>query len=292
MAAHRTDISFGSCSGNLRLHAQIQGPEHAPFTVLCLHGLTRNLADFGSLAALLSARYRVLTADQRGRGKSQRDPHTTNYHPGTYASDMFALLDHLAIDRVAVIGTSMGGIVAMLMGAAQPARLRGIVLNDIGPQVPVAGLQRLRSSLNASTPVTTWSEASREARRVNEIAFPDYGDADWDAFARRIYVEDPSGRPVAAFDPAILAGLNAADPSAAPNLWPQWQRLKFIPILAIRGALSDILSAEILASMAAQHPNLRAITLANRGHAPMLDEPAAVAAIGEFLQGLEATQAR
>jgi pimeloyl-ACP methyl ester carboxylesterase len=291
MAAHRTDISFASCSGNLRLHAQIQGPEHAPFTVLCLHGLTRNLADFGSLAALLSARYRVLTADQRGRGKSQRDPHTPNYHPGTYASDMFALLDHLAIDRVAVIGTSMGGIMAMIMGAAQPARLRGIVLNDIGPQVPVAGLQRLRSSLNRSTPVTTWSEASLHARRVNEIAFPDYGDADWDAFARRIYVEDPSGCPVAAFDPAILAGLNATNPSAvAPNLWLQWQQLKSIPILAIRGALSDILSAEILASMAAQHPNLRAITLANRGHAPMLDEPDAVAAINEFLQRLETIQ--
>jgi pimeloyl-ACP methyl ester carboxylesterase len=209
VAAHRTDISFARCSGNLRLHAQIQGPEHAPLTVLCLHGLTRNLADFGSLAALLSARYRVLSADQRGRGKSQRDPHT-----------------------------------------AQPARLRGIVLNDIGPQVPVAGLQRLRSSLKGSTPVTTWSEASLQARRVNEIAFPDYGDAAWDAFVRRIYVEDPSGCPVPAVDPAILAGLNATDPSAvAPNLWSQWQHLKSIPILAIRGALSDILSAEILASM-------------------------------------------
>jgi pimeloyl-ACP methyl ester carboxylesterase len=290
MAAHRTDISFASCGGNLRLHAQIQGPEHAPLTVLCLHGLTRNLADFDALAAILSARYRVLTADQRGRGKSQRDPHTPNYHPATYASDMFALLDHLAIDRVAVIGTSMGGIMAMMMGAAQPARVRGIVLNDIGPQVPVAGLHRLRSSLNGSIPVATWSEASLQARRVNEIAFPDYGDADWDAFARRIYVEDPSGRPIAAFDPAILAGLNAADPSAAPNLWPQWQHLKSISILAIRGALSDILSAEILASMAAQHPNLRAITVANRGHAPMLDEPAAVAAIDEFLHSLETIQ--
>jgi len=291
MAARGTDLSFASSSGNLRLHAQLQGPEHAPLTVLCLHGLTRNSADFGSLAVHLSARYRVLTADQRGRGKSERDPHTSNYHPGTYASDMLALLDYLAIDRVAVIGTSMGGIMAMIMGASQPARLRGIVLNDIGPQVPVAGLQRLRSSLNGTTPVTSWNEASLQARRANEMAFPDYGDADWDAFARRIYVEAPTGCPVAAFDPAILAALSAADPSAvAPDLWPQWQRLKSIPILAIRGALSDILSAEILASMAAQHPNLRAIAVANRGHAPMLDEPVAVAAIDEFLQSLETIQ--
>jgi pimeloyl-ACP methyl ester carboxylesterase len=288
MTAHRTDVSFSSSSGNLRLHAEVQGPENAPLTVLCLHGLTRNVADFAFLAAHLSVRYRVITADQRGRGKSQWDPRTVNYRPVTYVADMFALLDHLAIDRVVVIGTSMGGIMAIIMGATQPARLQGIVLNDIGPEVSVSGLWRLRNSLNDRIPATTWAEASLQAKRLNEIAFPDYGEADWDAFARRIYVEDPSGRPVAAFDPAILEGLNQTDLSAVPpNLWLQWQQLKSIPILAIRGALSDMISAEILASMAAQHPSLQAVTIANRGHAPMLDEPAAVAAINEFLQRLE-----
>jgi pimeloyl-ACP methyl ester carboxylesterase len=288
MTAHRTVVSFPSSGGNLRLHAEVQGPENAPLTVLCLHGLTRNIADFAFLAAHLSGRYRVVTADQRGRGQSQWDPQTANYRPGTYVADMFALLDHLAIDRMAVIGTSMGGIMAMIMGATQPARLQGIVLNDIGPEVPVAGLRRLRGALNDRTPATTWAEAALQAKRLNEHAFPDYGEADWDAFARRTYVEDLSGRPVAAFDPAILEGLNATDLSAVPaDLWPQWQRLKSIPILAIRGALSDIISAEILASMAAQHPSLQAVTIANRGHAPMLDEPAAVAAIDEFLQRLE-----
>jgi pimeloyl-ACP methyl ester carboxylesterase len=288
MASPRTDLSFTSADGNLRLHAQVQGPENAPLTVLCLHGLTRNVADFGVIAERLSARYRVIAADQRGRGKSQWDPQIANYRPSTYVADMFALLDHLAIERVAVIGTSMGGIMAMIMGAMQPRRLQGIVLNDIGPEVSAAGLQRLRHSLNDRTPASTWAEASVQAKRLNGMAFPDYRDADWDAFARRTYVQDPAGRPVPAFDPAILNGLNETSPSAVPaDLWSQWRQLAPIPMLAIRGALSDIITAETLESMAARHPNLRTVTLVNRGHAPMLDEPEAVAAIEEFLKRLE-----
>jgi pimeloyl-ACP methyl ester carboxylesterase len=281
----RADLSFSSTGGSLRLHAEVRGPKDAPLTVLCLHGLTRNVADFGFIAEHLSARYRVLAADQRGRGKSQWDPQTANYRPTTYVADMFGLLDQLAIERVAVIGTSMGGIMAMLMGAMQPRRLQGIVLNDIGPEVPVAGLARLRRSLNERTPANTWAEASLQTRRLNEMDFPDYGEADWDAFARRTYVQGPAGRPVPAFDPAILNGLRATDPSTVPpDMWASWRQLGAIPILAIRGALSDILSAETLVSMSERHPNLTALTLPNRGHAPMLDEPAAVAAIDEFLR--------
>jgi pimeloyl-ACP methyl ester carboxylesterase len=288
MPGLRMDLSFTSAGGNLRLHAQVQGPENAPLTVLCLHGLTRNVADFGFIAEHLSARYRVIAADQRGRGKSQWDPQIANYRPTTYVADMFALLDHLAIERLVVIGTSMGGIMAMIMGAMQPRRLQGIVLNDIGPEISAAALQRLRHSLNDRMPVSTWAEASVQARRLNGMAFPDYRDADWDAFARRTYVQDPAGRPVPAFDPAILHGLNETAPSAVPpDLWLQWRQLAPIPMRAIRGALSDIITAETLEAMAARHPNLRTVTLANRGHAPMLDEPAAVAAIEEFLRCLE-----
>jgi pimeloyl-ACP methyl ester carboxylesterase len=284
----RADLSFSSADGTVALHAEVRGPTSAPLTVLCLHGLTRNIADFEFIAGHLSARYRVIAADQRGRGKSQRDPKSANYRPTTYVADMFGLLDHLAIERVAVIGTSMGGIMAMLMGAMQPRRVQGIVLNDIGPEVPMAGMARLRRSLNERAPAETWADASLQARRLNEMHFPDYGDADWDAFARRTYLQDSSGRPVPAFDPAILDGLNAIDPSAVPpNLWAPWRQLGAIPILAIRGARSDILSAETLESMGARHSNLTALTLPHRGHAPMLDEPEAVAAIDDFLGRLE-----
>jgi len=284
----KRSIEFTSAGGNLKLHAEQQGADNAPVSVLCLHGLTRNSSDFEFLAPHLSSRYRVITADQRGRGKSAWDPDSARYHPGTYVADMFVLLDRLAIERVVLIGTSMGGLMAMIMGAMRPSRIQGMVLNDIGPEVPATGLQRLRTTLGERNAPATWPEASEQAKRMNSIAFPDYGAADWDAFARRTYAEDSSGRPVRAFDPAILKGLENTDPTAVPpDLWSLWPQLKSLPILAIRGALSDIISVEILASMAARHPNLQTVTVPNRGHAPMLDEPIAVAAIDTFLSHFE-----
>jgi pimeloyl-ACP methyl ester carboxylesterase len=287
MAAMRTPIEFPSADGTLRLYAETCGPADAPLTILCLHGLTRNGADFGALAAHLSARYRVITADQRGRGKSQWDPNPANYQPATYVGDMFHLLDRLQIARVVLIGTSMGGIMSMIMAATQPARVHAIILNDIGPEVPNSGLRRLRDSLNAPAHIATWHDAAHQVQRVNGLAFPDYDAADWEAFARRTYAEDPSGHPIAAYDLSILNGLNEADLSAVPpNLWSLWAQLGSIPTLAIRGELSDILSADILASMAARHSSLITVGVPNRGHAPMLDEHAAVSAIHAFLDGL------
>jgi pimeloyl-ACP methyl ester carboxylesterase len=283
----RTPIHYRSADGTLELYAEDRGNSDARLSVLCMHGLTRNSKDFGALVDHLSARYRVVSVDQRGRGRSQWDANVSNYQPAVYAQDMFKLLDHLGIDRAVLVGTSMGGLIAMTMAAMQPRRLRGIVLNDIGPEVPTQGLKRLRDSLVAPTQISSWSDAARQAQRVNGLAFPDYGAEDWLAFAERTYTEDESGRPVAAYDRAILNGLINADLSVVPaNLWSLWAQLGSIPLLAIRGGLSDILSAEILQRMAASHPRMTALTLANRGHAPMLDEPAAVAAIDTFLDGL------
>lgn len=289
MAMTRTPIEYRSADGGLRLYAEECGPTNAPLTVLCLHGLTRNGRDFGALVDHLSANYRVITADQRGRGKSQWDPNPDNYRIPVYAKDVTALLDHLAISKVALIGTSMGGLISMVLGASQPARVHGIVLNDIGPEVMPTGLKRLRESLSTPVNVSTWAEAAQQAKRVNGNAFPDYGEADWVAFARRTYSEDPSGRPVPAYDRAILAGLNQpSDPAAVtPTMWPLWTQLAAIPMLAIRGGLSDLLSAATLDHMAARHPNLITLTLPDRGHAPMLDEPPAVAAIDRFLTSLQ-----
>jgi len=282
-----TAIENFSDDGSLRLHAEERGPADARLTVLCLHGLTRNSLDFTDLAAHLGTRYRVISADQRGRGRSQRDPNPVNYQPAVYARDMFKLLDQLKIGRVALVGTSMGGIMSILMAAEQPTRIQGIVLNDIGPEVPNTGLARLRDSLSTPAHISNWQDAARQARRVNGLAFPDYTERDWDAFARRTYIEDSSGKPVAAFDPSILDGLRNADLSAVPaNLWSLWAQLAHIPILTIRGSLSDILPAETLQRMALRHPHFTAVNIANRGHAPMLNEPEALAAIDRFLGGL------
>lgn len=284
----RTPVNYYSADGTLRLHAEECGPRNAPLTVLCLHGLTRNGLDFGALVEHLSTDYRVITADQRGRGQSQWDPDPEHYQVPVYAKDMACLLDRLQLARVVLIGTSMGGLISMILGASQPARVQGIVLNDVGPEVPAAGIRRLRELLNTPAQVFTWSDAAQRAKRINGHAFPDYGQSDWDAFARRTYAADATGRPIPAYDPAILRGLNqTAEPDAAtPTFWPLWTQLASIPMLAIRGEMSDILSAEILEKMTAHHPNLIALTLPNRGHAPMLDEPAAVAAIDRFLEGL------
>jgi pimeloyl-ACP methyl ester carboxylesterase len=279
-------LEYQSADGTLTLHAEQFDPGQAPLTVLCLHGLTRNGRDFDSLAAHLSGRYRVVIADQRGRGLSAWDPSPENYQIPVYVKDMTLLLERLDIDQVVLIGTSMGGLISMMLGAALPSRVRGIVLNDIGPEVPASGLERLRQSLTMKADVRTWAEAAAQARRLNGPAFPDYGEEQWQAFARRIY-RDESGRPVPAYDPAILAGLAPPDAPVAPTLWPLWTQLQALPMLVIRGGLSDILSAEILARMAATHPHLTALTLPHRGHAPMLDEPAAVAAIDAFLKELE-----
>jgi len=282
-------VTYESADGGLTLHAEQFGADGAPLTLLCLHGLTRNGRDFESLVAHLSGRYRIITADQRGRGLSAWDPDSAHYQVPVYAKDMVHLLDRLEIEQVVLIGTSMGGIISMVLGATLLGRVRGIVLNDIGPEVPATGLTRLRQSLSMRADVRTWTDAADQARRVNGQAFPDYADAQWLAFARRIYRDDGSGRPVLDYDPAILAGLTQpADSNAvAPTLWPLWTQLHSIPMLVIRGELSDILSAEILERMAATHPHLTALTLPHRGHAPMLDEPAAVAAIDTFLQELE-----
>ena len=283
-----TPVEFSSADGTVRLHAGTAGPVDAPLTLLCLHGLTRNGADFGALVDRLSPRYRIVTADQRGRGRSQWDPDTAHYQPATYVGDMFHLLDRLAIERAVLIGTSMGGMMSMMMAATQPARIQALVLNDIGPEVPNSGLERLRKSLASPARIRSWDDAAAQAKRVNGAAFPDYEAGDWLAFARRTYADHSPGPPVLACDLRILEGLNAADLTAVPaNLWSIWDRLAPIPTLVIRGELSDILSAEIVAAMAARHPNLITVNVRNRGHAPMLDEPEAVSAIDAFLERLQ-----
>jgi pimeloyl-ACP methyl ester carboxylesterase len=282
-------LTYESADGALRMHAEEFGSRGAPLAVLCLHGLTRNSRDFDALVAHLAGRYRVITADQRGRGRSAWDPDSDNYRIAVYAKDMSHLLDRLGLQKVVLVGTSMGGLISMMLGTMLPERVRGIVLNDIGPEVPPAGIARLRQSLSLTADVRNWSEAAAHARRINGPAFPDYGDADWLAFAHRVYRDDGSGRPMPAYDPAILKNfMQPADPvAAAQTLWPLWAQLHGIPCLAIRGGLSDILSAQVLERMVATHPRITAVTLPDRGHAPMLDEPAAVSAIDEFLKALE-----
>ncbi len=279
------EIAFAAADQSLMLYARsYPGPEP---TILMLHGLTRNASDFDGLAAHVRGRYRLVVPDQRGRGKSDWDSNPANYAPATYCADMLHLIDELKLDRPIIIGTSMGGLMAMIMATMRPNGFRALVLNDVGPQIEQAGLDRIASYVGASEVIANWEDAAAYCRRINGYAFPDYDDPQWDAFARRVFLENDAGVPVLAHDPAIAAGLSAASPTAVPpDMWTMWQGLTDVPILAVRGALSDILSAQTLQRMADLHPAMQSVTVSNVGHAPMLDEPEALAAINAFLAAL------
>ena len=275
---------YRSADGRLTLFARDYPGEGAP--LLLMHGLTRNSADFEPLAAHLAGKYRLIVADQRGRGLSEHDPDPAHYRPDVYAADMWALLDSLEIGKAGLIGTSMGGLMAMIMGAVDAARVSVIVLNDVGPEIMAEGLERIRSYVGGGGGVLRdWREAADRCAAINGQAFPDFVRADWLIFARRTCTERPDGGIAFAYDPAISSSVQGPEPATVPpDLWPLWDMLSDIPILLIRGALSDLLSPETAATMARRHGGaFTRVDIANRGHAPMLDEPAAVAAITDFL---------
>jgi pimeloyl-ACP methyl ester carboxylesterase len=253
--------------------------------VLCLPGLTRNSRDFEALAPHLATRYRVVCPDLRGRGYSARDPVWQNYQPATYIADLSGLLRALGVKRAAIVGTSLGGLLAMIMASVAPAAVAGVVLNDIGPEVDPAGVARIRGYAGQLPPVRNWDEAAAQLRQVFGSAWPDLPAARWAELARRSYREDPSGTPVLDCDPGVGAAMRAA-PAEPADLWPVYAALKAVPTLAIRGALSDILSVATFERMQREKPDLERLTVAGRGHVPLLDEPECLAAIDAFLARL------
>jgi len=253
--------------------------------ILCLPGLTRNSRDFEVLAPHLAERYRVICPDLRGRGFSQRDPQWRNYHPGTYLDDIGRLMEVFGLERVAVIGTSLGGLLAMLLAAGQPGRVAGIVLNDIGPEADHRGIERIRAYAGRLPPVRTWDEATAQFREVNGQTLPGLSDRQWAVIARRCYREDASGVPVLDCDPMIGEAIRAA-PAMPQGLWPVFAQIGAVPMLVVRGELSDILSVEILERMRREKSDLESLTVAGRGHVPLLDEPEVLPAIDRFLARL------
>ena len=273
---------FESRDGLRLFYRDYPGPTLAGVTALCLHGLTRNSRDFENLAPRLARSRRVLCLDLRGRGRSARDPQASRYVPPVYAQDVLELLDAARLERVAVIGTSLGGLVALLLAALRPPSIAAVVLNDIGPVVDPAGLARIAGYVGTSFEVASWDAAAEATRALNEAFFPEFERADWLRFARRTYREDADAKLRPDYDPAI-ADATRTGGAVPPDLWALWSALAPIPTLAIRGALSDILSESTLTEMSRSKPDLEILRVANRGHAPTLDEPECVAAIETFL---------
>ena len=271
----------------LRLYARdyAGAAGEAKLPVIAIHGLTRNSADFAAVAPMISATgRRVLAVDVRGRARSDRAADPMTYQPVQYARDMLALMDQAGIARAAFLGTSMGGLITMALTAIAPDRIAAAILNDVGPEVSLVGLTRIAAYAGQPVDTPTWDDAVAYVRKHNAIALPHYTDADWDAFARRVFREGPDG-PVLDYDPDIAVPIRAAGQAAlVPDLWGDFERLATgRPTLLIRGATSDLLDAEIAGRMRARAPEMGYVEVPDVGHAPMLDEPTAEAAILAFL---------
>jgi pimeloyl-ACP methyl ester carboxylesterase len=286
MTADVTGRFFNSADG-LRLYYQDYAPAAAQpkLPVLCLPGLTRNSRDFEHVARRLQRDRRVLSADLRGRGRSQHDPHWQNYHPGTYLGDIALLLQDAGVERCVFFGTSLGGILAMLTAATRPQCVAAAILNDIGPEVDPAGLARIASYVGRFPPARTWADAVATVRATYEVALPGLTDEQWVDYTRRSYT-DVDGVPRLDMDPNIGEAVRAAPAATAPDLWPVFAALQAVPTLVLRGLTSDILSRATLDRMQAEKPDLVRVEVPNRGHVPLLDEPEAVVAIDTFLARL------
>lgn len=270
----------------LRLHYRdYPGSADRP-ALLCLHGLTRNVRDFADFADRHSPHFRVVALDFRGRGMSDNDPLPARYTPLAYAGDVMELLDQLGIAQAIFVGTSLGGLVTLAIAAIAPDRIAAAILNDVGPELGDAGLDHIRRYVGKGERFASWDEAAQVIRGNQHAAFPNYEPADWLAAARR-HCRESGGRVVFDYDPAIADAFNVAEAAPKVDMWPLFAALARKPLLVIRGELSELLRPETLERMREAAPDMRSVTVPEVGHAPMLDEPQAAAAIDGFLAGLD-----
>jgi pimeloyl-ACP methyl ester carboxylesterase len=282
---------FYTAADGLSLFARDYGDRISPWLpVVCLPGLSRNSRDFDALALYLAGHRhrprRVVAFDYRGRGRSAWDRDGEGYNPITEMNDVFSGMAALGIPRAIVVGTSRGGIIALLMGVARPAAVAAIVLNDIGPALDALGLARIKAYIGRTPVPDDWVDAANIQRRLHGSHFTAWQDADWDAFARLTYREE-NGRPVADYDPALattFAGVEFDRP--IPTLWDEFRALQHVPMLVVRGEHSDLLSPATVTAMADAHPGLQVETVAGEGHPPLLRGPI-LSRISSFITGVE-----
>jgi len=285
---------------NLYYREYGQGDE----AVLCLPGLTRNSKDFHEIALhLVDNGYRVLCPDLRGRGRSQHDAKWKNYNITVYMKDVRRLMDAADLEQAIFLGTSLGGLISMTMAYQQPARVKAIILNDVGPEIDPVGLARILQYAGRTEPVNNWSEAAASVKQTYGVALPGMPDDFWAKYVRRSYAENVAGVPVLEIDPKIGDAIRSSTRAARilkflnsiglfrvirgvpVDTWESFRAVR-MPCLVLRGALSDILSEGIIDHMQEIKPDLLRATIPGRGHVPLLDEPESLAAIDAFLANL------
>ena len=274
---------YWTSADGIKLHYRdYDGPLDRP-PILCIPGLTRNARDFEPLADRYAGQWRVLSVDLRGRGRSGYDPDPANYAPAVYVADLLKFLDQLGIADAVFVGTSLGGLCTMLLAATDAERIAGVLLNDIGPVIDQAGIDRIGGYVGRDTRFGSWEEAADDMRRRHGATFPRWGRGEWDRYVRRIARED-KGEIRFDYDMRIADNFVSAAAKPSADAWPLYRALEGRPVTILRGELSDLLSAETAQAMAEELEDVRLVTVPQVGHTPNLEEPESQAAMDDLLK--------
>jgi pimeloyl-ACP methyl ester carboxylesterase len=286
---------FITAQDGLKLHVRTYGSSAtAALPVVCLPGLARTGADFHRLASALAddaerPRY-VLALDYRGRGGSDYDSNPDNYSLPVELADVLSVLTALEIGKAVFVGTSRGGLLAMLLGSTRPAVLAGVVLNDIGPVIEPGGLARIKGYVGQLPQPKSFEEAAQSLRQLFSPQFPALSAADWTELAQRMF-RDQGGRIIPDYDPKLAHVLRDVDiERPLPALWEQFDSLALVPMLIIRGANSDLLSPATFEAMRARRTQCETLVVPDQGHAPLLTDDQTISHIGAFVRSCEQSE--
>lgn len=279
------DIYWESDDG-LKLHARDYPSNSGKTPVVCIPGLTRNARDFDHLGAVFNGERQIIMVDLRGRGLSEYSNDSGTYNPKQYVSDIIMLMDELNIPKAIFFGTSLGGIVTMIMAKMHPERVAGALLNDIGPELDQKGLDRIADHVGQGRSFDTWAHAARDMSENSGDIFPDFTLKDWIAFAKKVYRMNSSGRIKLDYDMKIAEPFDGKG-GGSGALWNALEHMQDIPTLILRGELSDLFSEQVARKMLDKLAKGELVTVSRVGHAPTLEEPASLDAIGQLLHRID-----
>lgn len=275
---------FWQSSDGLSLHYRDYAGNAERPPILCLPGLTRNARDFEPVADAFAGEWRIIAAEFRGRGKSDYAKDSATYSPVQYTADVIALMEQAKVDRAVFFGTSLGGLVTMLVALQKPELIAGVILNDIGPELDPEGLDKIKNYVGQGGSFPTWMHAARALRESSATVYPDFAISEWLQLTKRLMCVSGNGRIAFDYDMKVAEPIMTADPDKRiPDGWPAFRALAGRPVLTLRGELSDLLSEQTFARMQTELPEMTAVTVPGVGHVPTLDEPVAQSAIADLL---------
>lgn len=270
----------------LKLHYRDYSSDSAKTPIICVPGLTRNIRDFEHLGKLLMGERRIIMVNLRGRGESEYAKDSGTYNPKTYVDDIVRLMDEIDLPKAVFFGTSLGGILTMIMASMHPSRVAGALLNDIGPEIDQRGLDRIGEYVGQGRSFETWAHAARDLAESGGDIFPDFTLKDWIAFAKKVYRMNSSGRIKLDYDMKISEPFERKG-GGSDVMWKMLEALKNLPTLILRGELSDLFSDATAKKMMGILQQGELVTIDRVGHAPSLEEPTSLDAIAALLQRVD-----